>query len=282
LNSIAENILWPSRPTAPPLAGNEIHVWATALSVAADVLERFSATLSPDEKERANRFKFEKHRNRYIAGRGVLRAILGQYLDVRAADLRFVFSANGKPAFAPDFAGAGIHFNLANTEDLALIAVTRVGAVGVDVECVRQVKDVDELVARFFSPRENALFQKVPDDQKPAAFFNLWTRKEAMLKATGEGITRSLSLVEVSFLPSEPARLLAIAGDATASERWKMWELGPANGFVGAVAIEGGTSNIEHRTPNIEGGTFNIQRSTSNIQLGEVDVRYWKWTSTHS
>jgi 4'-phosphopantetheinyl transferase len=170
--------------------------------------------------------------------------------------LRFAFSANGKPAFAPDFAGAGIHFNLAHTEDLALIAVTRIGQIGVDVECVRPVKDVDALVARFFSERENKLFQKVPDEQKPAAFFNLWTRKEAMLKATGEGITRSLSLVEVSFLAGEPARLLAIANDAAAGERWKMWELEPASGFTGAVAIEGGTSNI---------------------RLGEVGVRCWKW-----
>jgi 4'-phosphopantetheinyl transferase len=257
LNSIAEKILWPARSDAPPLADNEIHVWATTLSVAADALAQFSASLSPDEKERANKFKFEKHRNRYTAGRGALRAILGQYVGARAADVRFDYLTNGKPAFAQDFAGAGIHFNLAHTEDLALIAVTRIGPVGVDVECVRSVKNVDELVARFFSQRENELFQKVLNDQKPAAFFNLWTRKEAMLKATGEGITRSLSLVEVSFLPGEPARLLAIAGDAAAGERWRMWELEPANGFTGAVAMEG---------------------ETSHIQIGKkVGLRCWKW-----
>ena len=248
-------------------------MWATTLSVAADVLEKFSTTLSPDEKERANKFKFEKHRHRYLAGRGALRTILAQYLDARAADLRFDYLTNGKPAFAQAFARAGIHFNLAHTEDLALIAVTRIGRLGVDVECVRPVKNVDELVARFFSERENKLFQNVPNAQKPSAFFNLWTRKEAMLKATGEGITRSLSLVEVSFLPGEPAKLLAIAGDAKAGARWKMWELTPAVGFTGAVAIESGTSNAEP-------GTSNIQPPTSNIQLGEeVGLRCWKWTS---
>jgi len=268
LNSIAEKILWPSCSDAPPLADNEIHVWATTLSVTADALGQFSATLSADEKERANKFKFEKHRNRYIAGRGALRAILEQYSDARAAELRFDYLTNGKPAFAQDFASAGIHFNLAHTEDLALVAVTRIGLVGVDVECVRPVKDVDELVARFFSARENELFQKVPDDQKPAAFFNLWTRKEAMLKATGEGITRSLSLVEVSFLPGEPARLLAIAGDAKAGEEWFLQALLPAPGFVGAATVQLRTSNIEHRTSNIEVGN-----------LGEkVNVRCWRWS----
>jgi 4'-phosphopantetheinyl transferase len=270
LNSIAEKILWPSRSDAPPLADNEIHVWATTLSMAAAGLELFSATLTPDEKERAKKSKFEKHRNRYIAGRGALRAILGQYLDARAADLRFDYLTNGKPAFAQDFAGAGIHFNLAHTEDLALIAVTRIGPIGVDVECVRPTKNVDELVARFFSQRENELFQKVPNDQKPVAFFNLWTPKEAMLKATGEGITRSLSLVEVSFLPGEPAKLLAISGDEAAAEEWFLRELSPANEFVGAAVVHKRTSNTERRTPNIEEPLINVSswKWTSDFQLG--------------
>ncbi len=267
MNSPAEIIQWPFCPDAVPLAANEIHVWATTLSVASDVLENFSATLSPDEQERAQKFKFEKHRNRYIAGRGALRGILGKYFNVGPAGLRFVYSANGKPTLSGEFAGAGIHFNLAHTEDLALVAVTRIGLVGVDVEAVRPVKNVEELVARFFSPRENELFQKVSDHEKPAAFFNLWTRKEALLKATGEGITRSLSLVEVSFLPGETARLIAVSGDEKAAGEWWMRAFSPANGFVGAVAVQW--------------GTFNIQHSTSNIQLGNagesLSVRCWQW-----
>jgi 4'-phosphopantetheinyl transferase len=238
LNSTAETIQWPARADAPPLAGDEIHVWATTLSVPPESLEDFAAILSPDEKERARKFKFDKHRNRFIAGRGALRKILGQYLRTDPADLRFVHLANGKPALDESFAGAGIHFNLAHSEDLALVAVTRLGMVGVDVECIRPVKDMDELVARFFSSRESEAFQKVPADKKPAAFFNLWTRKEALLKATGEGITRSLSLVEVSFLLGEPARLVAISGDVEKAAGWSLRELSPATGFTGAVAIQ--------------------------------------------
>ncbi|HEY2084249.1 MAG TPA: 4'-phosphopantetheinyl transferase superfamily protein [Verrucomicrobiae bacterium] len=249
MNSTAETIQWPARADAPPLAGNEIHVWATTLSTSAQGLEDFAAILSPDEKERARKFKFDKHRNRFIAGRGALRKILGQYLRADAVDLRFVHLTNGKPALAESFESAGIHFNLAHSDELALVAVTRLGMVGVDVECIRPVKDMDELVARFFSPRENEAFQKVPEDKKPAAFFNLWTRKEALLKATGEGITRSLSLVEVSFLPGEPARLVAISGDTAKAAEWGLQELSPATGFTGAVAI----------------------------QAKDVEVKCWKW-----
>jgi len=264
LNPLAETILWPTRSDAPPLAGNEIHVWATSLGVAPGILENISATLSPDETARANKFKFEKHRNRFIAGRGALRTILAQYLKASPPSLRFSYSENGKPVLAEEFAGTAIHFNLAHTGELALVAVTRIGVVGVDVESVRPVKDVDALVARFFSPREDELFQKVPEEEKSAAFFNLWTRKEALLKATGEGITRSLSLVEVSFLPGEPARLLGISGDATAGARWTLRELNPAMGFTGAVAVDRGTSNIQ------AGNGEERQRL-------EISVKCWRW-----
>jgi 4'-phosphopantetheinyl transferase len=159
-------------------------------------------------------------------------------MQAKPASLRFNCSANGKPALAGEFAGAGVHINLAHSEDLALVAVTRIGAIGVDVECIRPVREMDELVARFFSARETVLFQKLRLDEKATAFFNLWTRKEALLKATGEGIPRSLSLVEVSFLPGRPARLLAIGGDASKAAEWAVCNLSPAPGFIGAIAIK--------------------------------------------
>lgn len=244
MNSPGETILWPPCPGAPPLAGNEIHVFAATLSWPADILKQFATILSPDETARANKFKFERHRNRFIAGRGALREILALYLNANPSELTFDYSPNGKPTLAGQFAKTGIHFNLAHSEELALIAVTRIGIVGVDVERVRAVKEMDHLVARFFSPRESEAFQKVSEAEKPAAFFNLWTRKEALLKATGEGITRSLSLVEVSFLPGQPAQLIAIAGDSAKAAEWSLRELSPAIGFTGAIAIQSRDINV--------------------------------------
>jgi 4'-phosphopantetheinyl transferase len=245
LNPTAATIQWPRHPGNLQMAAGEIHVWAVPLGIEPDSLGVFTRTLASDEKVRAERFKFEKHRNRFIAGRGALREILSRYLHTKPEEVRFDYSANGKPGFAAGFEGGGVHFNLAHSEDLALIAITRIGPVGVDVECVRPMKDMDHLVARFFSARENELFQKVPSSEKPAAFFNLWTRKEALLKATGEGITRSLSLVEVSFLAGEPARLVAVAGDTEKAKEWSLRELAPMAGFVGAVAVRADAVNIK-------------------------------------
>ena len=238
LDSFDETIQWAACSSVPQLAGGDIHVWAAPLNIASGRLERFAATLSSDENERAGRFRFERHRRRFIAGRSILREVLGQYVQAKPAALRFTYSNNGKPSLAADSTNAPVHFNLAHSDDLLLIAVTRIGEIGVDVERIRSIKEMDELVARFFSVRETEAFQKVPPDEKPGAFFNLWTRKEALLKATGEGITRSLSLVEVSFLPGELARLLAISGDASKAVQWKLRELSPAPGFTGAFAVQ--------------------------------------------
>ena len=243
-HQLAGAIHWPVAPARLQLEKTGAHVWAASLHTAPTVLTSLARTLSEAEQERAARFKFEPGRKRFIAGRGLLRAILGRYLQTGPAELKFVYGPHGKPALSAEFAGAEIHFNLAHSDDLALIAVTRAGAVGVDVERIRPVKDAEALVARFFSPRESGLFQRLAADEKPPAFLTLWTRKEALLKATGEGITRSLSLVEVSFLPGEAARLLAIAGDAEKAAQWTLHDLSPMDGFVGAVAVHAQNINV--------------------------------------
>ena len=225
-------------PDDLPLAGNEVHIWAAALDVDAAALAKFAGALSVAEKERAAKFKFERLRDRFIAGRGSLRAILGRYLRVEPAVVDFIYSPQGKPSLAPEFSSARIHFSLAHSEDLALVAATRAGPVGVDVERIRPLKDAADLVSRFFSARESELFQKLAADRKPEAFFNLWTRKEALLKATGEGLAGGLNRVEVTFLESQPPSVLAISGDFATAARWKLSGFSPAAGFVGAVAIQ--------------------------------------------
>jgi 4'-phosphopantetheinyl transferase len=208
-------------------------------------LEKLSATFSTEERERAARFKFDHLRNRYMAGRGILRELLGRYLRRDPATLEFIQAAHGKPELKRESTTTPLHFNLSHCGDLALIAVSWLGPIGVDVERVRLVKDVSDLVARFFSERENELFQKLPDDQKPIAFFNLWTRKEALLKATGEGIGGGLNRVEVSFLPGEAARLLAIAGDSVKADNWTLEAVTPAEGWIAAAALPERRVNVK-------------------------------------
>jgi 4'-phosphopantetheinyl transferase len=235
--TMPNDILWPLPPAQPVLAATDVHVWAAHLDVCPEAMAGLAAILDEAESARATHFRSHTHQNRFIAARGVLRSILGRYSEWAPDELQFEYGANGKPALTGRFAESGLFFNVAHSEDLALIAVTHIGPIGVDVEEVRPMADADQLVARFFSPRENAQFQTLTADQKAVAFFNLWTRKEAWLKATGEGIAHSLDRVEVTFLPGEPARLLSLPKSSESKKGWALRELLPAPGFVGAVAL---------------------------------------------
>jgi 4'-phosphopantetheinyl transferase len=232
---------WPDSlsSTSTPQGNPVVHVWATNLDLSASALQSFANTLSPNESERASRFHFERDRNRYIAGRGLLRTVLGKYLQLSPVEVPLVYGPNGKPLLQTAGSRTTIHFNLAHSQNLALLAVTNAGQIGIDVEAVRPLSDAHELVDRFFSTHESAAFESVPEAQKPAAFFNLWTRKEAWLKATGEGIGHLLNKVEVSFLPGEPAKLLNLPHNSTS--RWTLTDLVPASGFAAALAVASST-----------------------------------------
>jgi 4'-phosphopantetheinyl transferase len=244
VNNACTLIRWPVGSKPASLGPANVHVLTAPLDLAGGRLDEFAGTLSADELERAHRFRFARHRNRFIAGRGLLRAVLAEYLGCAPEGLRFSYSPFGKPCLSGPFASSGLEFNLAHSQDLALLAVTRAGAIGVDLERVRVLEDAAELVNRFFSPNESALFRRLPDDQKPAAFFNLWTRKEAWLKATGEGIGQYLNGVEVSFLPEEPARLLKIPAHLDHGISWRLHTLTPADGFAAALAIAAETFTV--------------------------------------
>jgi len=169
----------------------------------------------------------------------VLRQILGAYLSLAPAHLRFDLSARGKPELAPGSNPLHLRFNLSHTHGLALVAVTRRREVGVDVEWSRPVAEATQIAERFFSPQESARLRALPAEQRPAAFFNCWTRREAYLKATGEGIAESPDRIEVTCAPREPARLLGVRGDPQAAVRWQLQELSPGPSYVAALAVKG-------------------------------------------
>jgi len=220
---------------APPC--EIVHVWAASLDVRPETLKRFAASLALDEQERAARFHFPRHRDRFTAGRGMLRSLLAHYLGLEPHALKFGYGPHGKPVLTGSALNQSLSFNLAHSEDLLLIAVTRSGMIGVDVEQVRAPADAEGLVARFFSANECAKFRTLTAEQQPTAFFSLWTRKEAWLKATGEGITHLLNQVEVSFLPTEPTRLLRLPDAYANSSFWSLCELAPRPGFAAALAV---------------------------------------------
>jgi len=227
-----------SRPPAGwRLSPADVHVWTISLDVASAVLDAFAAILSSSELERAQQFRSGQPRNRFIAGRAQMRTLLSRYLQTEPAKLEFGYGSGGKPFLSGAFAENGLNFNLTHSDNLALLAVTRAGMIGADIERIRPLTDADRLVDRFFSERESAAFHKLPAEQKPVAFFNLWTRKEAWLKATGAGIGHLLNAVEPSFLPGEAVRFISLPVDAQPMAPWMLHDLQPAPDFIAAMAV---------------------------------------------
>jgi 4'-phosphopantetheinyl transferase len=231
-------LLWDLPPNQRHLADRDVHIWAASLNKSAEQISSLQQIFSPDERNRARQFKVERDRNRFIAGRGLLRKILGSYMQVAPAQLQFTYSKRGKPALEGRSGQGPLHFNVAHSKDLILIAVTRACAVGIDVEWIHPISDAEEIAARFFSRREAAKLMAQVNERRIPAFFNLWTRKEAWLKATGDGLSEMLREVEVSFLPEEPASVLAISENIEAARRWTLLGLTPATEFAAAIAVE--------------------------------------------
>jgi 4'-phosphopantetheinyl transferase len=222
-----------------PIADADVHVWVIALDGPAARPALLLTVLGADERERAGRFVFPRDRDRFVVAHAALRAILGEYLGVPPSAIRLETTARGKPLLAPPHDGTGLRFNLSHSAALALCAVTRGRGVGVDVEAVRPDFAGEDIARRFFSPAEVAALAAVAPGERALAFFRCWTRKEAYIKARGEGLALSLASFDVTLGPDEPPALLATRDDPAEASRWALVELGLPPGYVGALAVEG-------------------------------------------
>ena len=189
-----------------------MHVWRAALDVPESQVRSLWDTLTADERQRAEHYVFEKDRTHFVVARGLLRVLLGRYLRQDPPHLRFTYGPHGKPALATDTGGGALRFNVSHSHGLALYAITRGREVGVDVERIRPEVAQEKIAERFFSPREVTLLRALPAPLQATAFFACWTRKEAYIKATGEGLTLPLDQFDVSLLPGEPPRSCAPPG----------------------------------------------------------------------
>jgi 4'-phosphopantetheinyl transferase len=214
----------------------EVHLWQAALDGRpADIFESF---LSPDELIRANRFHFIKDRNHFVVARGLLRNLLAAYLGVNCSELRFSYGAQGKPFLLLD-SQLQINFNVSHSHGRAAFAFSRGRELGVDLEYVKD-NFADELIAnRFFSRAEVLALRTVPADLRKQAFFNCWTRKEAYIKARGEGLSMPLDQFDVSLRPAEPVALLNNYREEREVSRWSMQSIPAPEGYVGALVVEG-------------------------------------------
>ncbi|HRI60694.1 MAG TPA: 4'-phosphopantetheinyl transferase superfamily protein, partial [Saprospiraceae bacterium] len=184
--------LWELPPEDLTCTDQAIHLWLVRLDIAESQYRYLGDLLSPDEQQRAKKFTFDQHRARFIAGRGFLRSILGKYLQMEPAQIRFQYNTWGKPALDPSLGINTFHFNLSHSNGLALFAFTQAGPIGVDIENIRPQTDIEQTGALVFSSSELAALQSLSPEIRRITFFQFWTRKEAFMKAKGDGFSLPL------------------------------------------------------------------------------------------
>jgi 4'-phosphopantetheinyl transferase len=236
---------------AMPIRDDEVHLWRVRLDRGAAELARLRSTLAADEVERAERFRFNEHRNAFIVARGALRAILARYCEIAAEKIEFAYAYAGKPRLAREAPEQALAFNLSHSGHWAVAAVMRrrtsaaacagqpCGAmedeIGVDVEALRPMSDLAGIARRYFAPAEVAAWERLPEDRRLAAFFRCWTRKEAYLKALGDGLRAPLDAFEVSIEEDEPRLLQYSPHDELRA--WTMSDVPVEQSYVAAAVM---------------------------------------------
>lgn len=216
-----------------------MHVWRFPLDLPPQRLAILQRWLSPDEVARSERFHFQRDRDHFLAARGSLREILARYCKVEPGRLLYTYGPYGKPELFGEPCGSGVSFNLSHAHELGLLAVAGGPPVGVDIEYIRADLAGEEIARRFFSTREVESLFGLPEALRVEAFFTCWTRKEAFIKAIGEGLSLPLERFDVTLAPGEPAALLATRPDPQEAARWSLHHLEPGAGYVGALAVAG-------------------------------------------
>lgn len=225
------------------LPDDEVQLWRVDLE-AVGINEsrresRWLKLLSTDESARAFRFHFPRDRYCFAASRAILRMILAGYLGTDPGAVSFSYSNKGKPSLGPAYAGSDFQFNISHSGGIALFAFTRQRKIGVDVEQVRRDFEVEALAHRYFSACEQTQLAALPADEKVDAFFRCWTRKEAYIKATGDGLSLPLSQFDVSLEIGEANALLATRPDGSEASRWLLQEIPSTQGYIAAVCVRG-------------------------------------------
>ena len=243
------NVLHPVESVGMPIVGkadnlrlpenNEDHVWTTGIPASRASVLALAGLLSADEQVRAARFIRSKDRDSYVVAHGILRRLLGGYLAAPPARLSFFTQAFGKPALVPGAGRPPLAFNLAHSGDVILVAVTAGCEVGVDVEQIRPDLDMTAVAQTHFSEQEVAALKAMPPEERTVGFFRCWTRKEAYLKARGDGLGFPLDKFSVAFGRKTEPEILWVADDPRARDRWSVYDLSVGPGYVGAVVCAG-------------------------------------------
>lgn len=241
----ASALHWPPLADDPLRGLAGVHLYSAGLDVPDERVIQLRATLSREELNRAGRFHFATDHRRFVTGRGVLREILGHHLSVPPARVEFSYGPHGKPELGGSLAGR-LFFNVAHSQAVAVFAVTRQGEIGVDVEFKRPIPQLPQLAAIVFSPEEAREWRALPPAERPRAFFDGWTRKEAFLKGRGEGLGTPPGACHVSLRRPRPDELWEVLDEGRAATGWLLASISDAH-YAIAVAFSSPPTQVSQR-----------------------------------
>jgi 4'-phosphopantetheinyl transferase len=235
--SVSSTWLTPSKDLA--LEFDTAHIWRASLDLNDSLLKKLFITLSTEERRRSEKYHYRRDQRYFIAARGILRNILSRYLRTEPEEIVFSYGPHGKPFLSDPFKNKKISFNLSHAQNLAMYAVTINRRLGIDIEYVQQEFQWKEIVERFFSPDEHAELCNLPEKERCRTFFSYWTRKEAVLKAIGTGLSNGIKEMNVAPKTLSSACLSKAGYPQSISNVWELIDLDPGPGFAGALAVEG-------------------------------------------
>jgi 4'-phosphopantetheinyl transferase len=237
---------WQTAPAVidPPTC--EIHLWRVFLDTDVSVVQRLEQLLAQDEQAGAARFRFERDRRRFVVARGLLRSIIARYLRVDPRELMFAYGTRGKPYLeSPSTGDQQLRFNISHSQGLALYGFAVGAEIGIDLEYVTPLAEMAAIADHFFSPREKRVLSEVPEREATERFYEIWTKKEAYIKAIGKGLSHRLDQFTVAMGLQRENALLEVAGDPDAPNRWWLQRIEPASGYLGAYCIAGRNRRID-------------------------------------
>jgi 4'-phosphopantetheinyl transferase len=220
---------WHVPDNFPGIEPGVLHIWRSIYDPFTATKENF---LSQEEQARHDRFHFAQDRLRFRFSHGLLRRLLASYLNQQPYEIQFCYTQYGKPYLETSENQAGVEFNMSHSGDVILVGITRSIPVGVDVEKIEPLPDMDQIAARFFAKGEQIDLFSLSGPKKITAYYQCWTRKEAVIKASGEGLSMPLDSFRVSLLPEEPVRVIKSSDD----KPWTLFDLTPAGGYAAAAA----------------------------------------------
>jgi len=226
------------------IEGNEVHIWLIPFDKIINRISFFEDLLSQNELSRAGKFHFEMDRSKFIVGRGILRLILSKYSGILPSQIKFIYNEFEKPSLEKGQNSMFLEFNTSHSASFITIGITIVAQIGIDIENLERKSDLLELAKRYFAEGEFINLISLPKDLMIEGFYNCWTRKEAFIKAIGNGLSHPLDTFEVTLTPDEETRFLKIAGENV--EEWSLINIEPHSEYVGAIAVNRKSNEVKY------------------------------------